>query len=97
MNLASEVYQLSPDDLERYDYLYQETRNFHEMVKENAIAWKKLRSACLTDADCRIQFLEIACNHQISHPLQMVDIPEVARYLCLRTEEFVIKCNRFPN
>lgn len=91
LNLATDVYQLSPDEIERWDSLYEVRGGFDEIIQSNATQWlEELMPLHGTTEACRWDFLRTSFPQYDSEEFRPKDIsefPSVLRYLCMRTEE----------
>lgn len=93
MNLALNIYHLTPDELEHWDFVYKRNPTFAEMINDSAAAWRdRLRSTFDTEEKCRWAFLQISCEGDktpCTKNTEMRNFPSVARYMCLCTEQRV--------
>ncbi len=92
MNFAIDAYHLTPDKLERFDFVYERKPTFAAMIEDSAAAWRyRFRSIYKTEQECRWAFLQSVCseNKPLFSPKEMREVPSVARYLCLCTERRV--------
>jgi hypothetical protein len=90
MKLAIDVYDLGPDELDRWDFVYGHHHSFAEMIEDSAAAWRyRIRPNFNTEEECRWAFLQLSCQMdktQCTLNLQMSDFPSVARYISMRAE-----------
>jgi hypothetical protein len=89
-NLLREVYCLSIDEIERFNVAYSNTPLASAMIEDGAIGWREsLRSTFETPEACRWAFLRNCTQFTAPDACRMEELPSVARYLCMRTEQRV--------
>lgn len=93
MNLALNIYHLTPDELEHWDFVYKRIPAFVEMIDDSAAVWRdRFRPIFDTEEECREVFLKTCCEGDktpCTQDAEMCNIPSLARYMCLCTEQRV--------
>jgi len=89
-NLASDIYHLSPDEIERWDFVY--ATRLEAMLEADVAIWREnLKKPHATTEACRWEYLTSCCPEYETSTVgkDMEWFPSVIRYLCMRTEQAV--------